>query len=297
MVALVWYVTSWHLNVELVHGEFLSVSQTFHCLNEALRGWYSRQSNDHKRNHTDFCTCCVSTVATTWSHPVQNTPHRLLYMLCVHSGHHMIPPQYTTHHTNFCTCWVSTVATLSYPVQNTPHRLLYMLCVQWPPHDPTTVYNTPHRQLTAREEFFTVTLTDSLHHCAPQILHRNKLYHQRELIILESATRNNLELYRPIDSLMTYFSWLYSRDSIAATSKGNLGIRNSHLMMGKVQRCTRYCYIAFHTSPTTISPDKIKDTEKIQKIFPENKCTCYARTPTHTHTHTHSMKPTSCSPD
>jgi hypothetical protein len=71
---------------------------------------------------------------------------------------------------------------------------------------------------------------------------------------------------------MIYFSWEYSWDSVAEKSKGNLGIRNCHLMMGKVQWSTHYFYIAFDTSPITLSPDKIKDMEKIQKIFPENKC-------------------------
>ena len=32
-------------------------------------------------------------------------------------------------------------------------------------------------------------------------------YHHGEPIILELATRNNLDLYRPIDVLMIYFSW------------------------------------------------------------------------------------------
>jgi len=31
MMALIWYVTSSDPNVELVHGECLSVYQTFHC--------------------------------------------------------------------------------------------------------------------------------------------------------------------------------------------------------------------------------------------------------------------------
>jgi hypothetical protein len=36
------------------------------------------------------------------------------------------------------------------------------------------------------------------------------------MIILELATKNNLELYRPIDILIAYFSWGYSWDSVAA---------------------------------------------------------------------------------
>jgi hypothetical protein len=42
--------------------------------------------------------------------------------------------------------------------------------------------------------------------CTPNIKHKQK-YHHREPIILESATRNNLEVYTPIVILMIYFSW------------------------------------------------------------------------------------------
>jgi len=38
MMALVWYVTSWDPNIELVHGECLSLYQTFHCFNEVHQG-------------------------------------------------------------------------------------------------------------------------------------------------------------------------------------------------------------------------------------------------------------------
>ena len=67
MMALVWYVTSWDPNIELVHGECLSLYQTFHCFNEVHQGWYSRQSNDYKRDHKDLFTCDVTKVATTCS--------------------------------------------------------------------------------------------------------------------------------------------------------------------------------------------------------------------------------------
>ena len=70
MLAYVRYVMSWYPNVELVHGECLSVYQTFHCFNEVLHGWCSRQSNDHnKGEHRDLFTCNATKVATTWSHP------------------------------------------------------------------------------------------------------------------------------------------------------------------------------------------------------------------------------------
>ena len=66
MMALVWYVTSWDPNVELIHGECLSVYQTFHCFNV----WYSRQSNVHNKTvHRELFTCDVTKLATTWSHP------------------------------------------------------------------------------------------------------------------------------------------------------------------------------------------------------------------------------------
>ena len=69
-MALVWYVTSWDANVELVHGECLSVYQTFQFFNEVLHGWYSTQSNVHnKRDRGDLFTRDVTKVATTWSHP------------------------------------------------------------------------------------------------------------------------------------------------------------------------------------------------------------------------------------
>jgi hypothetical protein len=45
---------------------------------------------------------------------------------------------------------------------------------------------------------------------------------------------------------------------VAATSKGNLEISNSYLMMGKVQWYRHCFYILFNTSPTAISPDKKK---------------------------------------
>lgn len=70
MMALVCYVTSWDPKVELIHGECLSVYQTFHYFNEVHHAWYSRQANAcNKRDQGDIFTCDATKVATTWSHP------------------------------------------------------------------------------------------------------------------------------------------------------------------------------------------------------------------------------------
>ena len=79
----------------------------------------------------------------------------------------------------------------------------------------------------------------------------------------------------------------YSQESVAATSKGNLEISNSHLIVGKVQWYTHCLYIPFNTYPTVISPDKNKYMEKYRKYFLQISVFIYVCSALHTHTHTH----------
>ena len=111
--------------------------------------------------------------------------------------------------------------------------------------------------------------TDSLYHSTPQILHTKKIPSWGGgPIILESATRNNLEVYTPINQHPSDLLLLgYSQQSVAATSKGNLEICNCHLMVGKVRRYTHCFYIPFNASPIATSPDKNKYMEKYMKYF------------------------------
>ena len=73
---------------------------------------------------------------------------------------------------------------------------------KWPSLDPTPVWNTQQGKLTAREVFFTVTFNSLIIPLyTTNITHKQK-YHHRQPIISESATRNNLELNTPINTIL-----------------------------------------------------------------------------------------------
>ena len=114
-------------------------------------------------------------------------------------------------------------------------------------------------------------------------------YHHGEPIILELATRNNLDLYRPIDVLMIYFSWGTVRIQLQQHQKAIWKLGTAIWWWSRFTGTrTTFTYLSIQLQLLYLQ--KNKDTEKIQKIFPENKCVCicdatHARTCTERETH------------
>jgi len=133
-----------------------------------------------------------------------------------------------SHCTKHCTAlmrsfMVDTVGSLMFTTRETTQTYLHAMWPKWPPHYPTPVYNTHVGKLTGREVFFTVTFNSLIIPlCTSNITHKQKYLHG-EPIILELATRNNKEVYTPINILLIYFSWgtvgIHSQQHKKAISK------------------------------------------------------------------------------